>query len=133
MSNAAKVSEFLDKAEVFYFLTTDGDQPKGRPFGFHLLVDDRLYFGCGTFKNVYKQLKQNPKIEILAMADGEFLRYDGTVKEVFDEALLEKTREAMQQVMEMYDKNGWTMQLFYLENGRAEIRGLFEQKEAFEV
>lgn len=76
MSNAAKVSNFLDKAKVFYFLTTEGDQPKGRPFSFHLLSDDKLYFGCGTFKDVYKQLEQNPKIEILAMADGEFLRYD---------------------------------------------------------
>jgi len=133
MSNAKKVSDFLDKANVFFFLTTDGDQPKGRPFGFHLLVDDTLYFGCGTFKTVYKQLTQNPKVEILALAGNEFLRYDGTVKEVKDEALLEKTREAMPQVMDLYDKNGWTMALFTLENGRAEIRGLLEQKEAFEV
>lgn len=133
MSNAKKVSDFLDKANVFFFLTTDGDQPKGRPFGFHLLVDDTLYFGCGTFKAVYKQLTQNPKVEILALAGDEFLRYDGTVKEVKDEALLEKTREAMPQVMDLYDKNGWTMALFTLENGRAEIRGLLEQKEAFEV
>ena len=133
MSNAKKVSDFLDKANVFFFLTTDGDQPKGRPFGFHLLVDDALYFGCGTFKAVYQQFTQNPKVEILALAGDEFLRYDGTVKEVKDEALLEKTREAMPQVMDLYDKNGWTMALFTLENGRAEIRGLFEQKEAFEV
>ena len=133
MSNAAKVSEFLDKAKVFYFLTTEGDQPKGRPFSFHLLSDDKLYFGCGTFKDVYKQLKQNPKIEILAMADGEFLRYDGSMKEVYDESLLDKTRAIMPDIMAMYDKNGWTMQLFYLENGRAEIRGMLEQKEAFEV
>ena len=54
MSNAAKVHEFLDKARIFYFLTTDGDQPKGRPFGLQILVDDKLYFGCGTFKNVYR-------------------------------------------------------------------------------
>ena len=39
----------------------------------------------------------------------------------------------MPQIMEMYDKNGWTMQLFYLENGRAEIRGVLEQKEEFKV
>ena len=30
MTNVEKVSEYLDKAKVFYFLTTDGDQPKGR-------------------------------------------------------------------------------------------------------
>lgn len=92
MSNAAKVNEFLDKAQVFYFLTTDGDQPKGRPFSFKLFENDRLYFGCGTFKEVYRQLTQNPKVEVVAMADGQFMRYDGAVSFVQDDALLAKTR-----------------------------------------
>ena len=133
MSNAKKVNEFLDKANVFYFLTTDGNQPKGRPFGFHLLDGDKLYFGCGTFKNVFKQLTVNPQVEILAMNGGEFLRYDGTATIVKDEALLEKVRAAMPQIMELYDKNGWEMGLFYLENGHAEIRGMLDLKEEFDV
>lgn len=133
MSNAAKVSEFLDKAQVFYFLTTDGDQPKGRPFGFHLLDGDKLYFGCGTFKNVFRQLTENPRVEVLAVNGGEFMRYDGTVKIVKDEALLEKVRAAAPQIMDMYDKNGWEMGLFYLENGHAEIRGMMDLKEEFDV
>lgn len=37
MNNAEKVNEFLNQADVWYFLTTEGDQPKGRPFRFHLL------------------------------------------------------------------------------------------------
>ncbi len=133
MSNAAKVSKFLDDAKVFYFLTTDGDQPKGRPFGFHMLVDDKLYFGCGTFKNVFKQLTKNPKVEVLAVKGNEFLRYDGEAKIVKDDALLSEVRKAMPKIMETYDKNGWEMGLFYLENGHAEIRGMMEQKEAFDV
>ena len=133
MTNAEKVNAFLDKAKVFYFLTTDGDQPKGRPFGFHLLIDDKLYFGCGTFKNVYRQLTQNPKVEILAVDGGEFLRYDGIVKIVHDESVMQKTREAMPDIMALYDKNGWEMGLFFLEKGHAEIRGLFEVKEEFDV
>ena len=133
MTNAAKVSEYLDKAQVFYFLTTDGDQPKGRPFGFHMLDGDKLYFGCGTFKNVFKQLTVNPKVEVLAVNGSEFMRYDGTVRVVNDEELLAKVRTAMPQIMNLYDKNGWEMGLFYLENGHAEIRGLFEVKEEFDV
>ena len=133
MSNAQKVSEFLSNAKVFYFLTTDGNQPKGRPFGFQMLVDDKVYFGCGTFKNVFKQLTVNPQVEILAMNGGEFLRYDGTVKIVKDDALLEKVRAAMPQIMALYDKNGWEMGLFYLENGHAEIRGIMDLKEEFDV
>ena len=34
MTNVQKVNKFLDDAKTFYFLTTDGDQPKGRPFVF---------------------------------------------------------------------------------------------------
>lgn len=133
MTSAEKVHQFLNDAQVFYFLTTDGDQPRGRPFGFQMLVDDKLYFGCGTFKSVFRQLTANPKVEVLAVKGGDFLRYDGEAKVVKSEALLAKVREIMPQIMAMYDKNGWEMGLFTLENGHAEIRGMMEQKEAFPV
>ena len=133
MANVEKVIEFLDKAKVFYFLTTDGDQPRGRPFGFKLEYEGKLYFGCGTFKNVFKQLTANPKVEVLAVNGVEFLRYDGVAKVVRDDALLAKVREIMPQIMALYDKNGWEMGLFYLENGHAEIRGMMDLKEEFDV
>ena len=133
MTNTEKINEFLDKAKTFYFLTTDGQQPKGRPFGFHMLVDGKLYFGCGTFKNVFKQLTANPNVEILAVNGEDFLRYDGKATVVKDDALLAKVREAMPQIMALYDKNGWEMGMFYLEDGHAEIRGLFDLKEEFDV
>ena len=133
MENVEKVIEFLDKAKVFYFLTADGDQPKGRPFGFKILYEGKLYFGCGTFKNVFKQLTTNKKVEVLAMNEREFMRYDGEATVVKDPALLAKVREASPQLMAMYDKNGWEMGLFYLANGHAEIRGMMEVIEEFDV
>ena len=133
VTNIEKVNQFLDEAKTFCFLTTDEDQPKGRPFGFHLLDGGKLYFGCGTFKNVFSQLTKNPKVEVLAVAGDEFLRYDGEVKIVKDEELLKKVRSAMPQIMDLYDKNGWEMGMFYLENGHAEIRGMLDLKEEFDV
>lgn len=133
MSNAAKVNEFLDRAQVFYFLTTDGSQPKGRPFGLHVLEGDKIYFGTGTFKNVYRQLTENPHVEVLATAGDEFMRYDGRAKVVKDEAVLAKVREIMPDLMAMYDSNGWEMGLFYLEEGHAEIRGMLDLKEEFDL
>ena len=133
MTNVEKVNEFLEKAKVFYFLTTDGGQPKGRPFGFRMLSDGKLYFGCGTFKNVFRQLTEDPRVEVLALAGDDFLRYDGKAKVVKDPALLEKVRAAMPDIMAIYDRNGWEMGMFYLEDGHAEIRGIMSQKEEFDV
>ncbi len=133
LTNVEKISEFLTQAKVFTFLTVDNGQPKGRPFGFHLVDGDRIYFGTGTFKNCFKQLSADPHVEVMAVNDGKFMRYDGLAKIVKDDALLAKVHEAMPQLMETYDKNGWEIVLFYLENGHAEIRGLFEVEEEFDV
>lgn len=70
---------------------------------------------------------------VLAVVGGEFMRYDGLAKVVKDDALLTKVREIIPQIMDMYDKNGWEMGLFYLENGHAEIRGMLDLKEEFDV
>ena len=67
------------------------------------------------------------------MRGGEFMRYDGTVKIVENDALLEKVRSTLPQIMALYDKNGWEMGMFYLENGHAEIRGMLDLKEEFDV
>lgn len=133
MTNIEKINQFLDEAKTFYFLTVDGNSPKGRPFGFHLLDGDKLYFGCGTFKKVFSQLTKNPNVEILAMRNGEFMRYDGTVKIVDDDEIMKKARAALPQVIEFYNKNGWELGLFYLQNGHIEIRGSHELKEEFDV
>ncbi len=79
------------------------------------------------------KLTATPKVEILAVNNNKFLRYDGTVKIVKDDALLQKVREAIPQIMAMYDKNGWEMGLFYLENSHAEIRGMMDLIEEFDV
>ena len=76
----------------------------------------------------FHSLQKNPKVEVLAVSGQDFLRYDGTVKIVKDDALLEKVRKAMPDIMALYDKNGWEMGMFYLENGHAEIRGMLDLK-----
>ena len=71
--------------------------------------------------------------ELIYTPATDYLRYDGTVKVVKDDALLAKVREAMPQIMALYNKNGWEMGLFCLENGHAEIRGMLDLKEEFDV
>ena len=133
MTIAEKVNGFLSKAGVFFFLTSEDGQPKRRPFGFHMMEDDRIYFGAGTFKECFKQLVSNPKVEVLALSGDQFLRYSGKATVVKDDSLLDKVRGIMPEIMEAYDENGWEFGLFYLEDGHAEIRGMMELIEEFDV
>ena len=82
---------------------------------------------------MFRQLTANPKVEVLALAGGEFMRYDGIATVVKDRAVLDMVRKARPEIMEMYDKNGWEMGVFYLENGHAEIRDMMSMKEEFDV
>ena len=60
----SKVNDFLSEAGVFFLATADGDQPKVRPLGAHMEMDGKVLFGVGDFKEVYRQLVANPKVEI---------------------------------------------------------------------
>ncbi len=72
-------------------------------------------------------------MEILAVDGTDFLRYDGIATVVKNDVVLNKIREASPQIMDKYDKNGWEMGVFYLENGHAEFRRMMDLVEEFDV
>lgn len=73
-----KIKEFLEQTGIFFMATVDGDQPRLRPLGAFLEADGKLLFGVGDFKDVYRQMKANPLVEIAACKpDGHWLRYTG--------------------------------------------------------
>ena len=87
--------EFIKANPVFHIATVDGVKARVRPFGFIMKRNNTLYFCTNKTKDVYKQLKQNPDIEISDMgSDGStWLRIRGRI--AFDE-----TREAKAKVFE---------------------------------
>jgi uncharacterized pyridoxamine 5'-phosphate oxidase family protein len=86
--------EFIKANPVFHIATVDGAKARVRPFGFIMKRDNTLYFGTNKTKDVYKQLKRNPDIEISCMgSDLTWLRIRGGI--AFDE-----TREAKAKVFE---------------------------------
>ncbi|MDR3112742.1 MAG: pyridoxamine 5'-phosphate oxidase family protein [Endomicrobium sp.] len=86
MSNADKVVKFLQDAKVFYIATIDGDQPRVRPFGVALNINGKVSICTGAFKNVYKQIAANSKVEISAMTpDNRWIRLSGSLINVTTE------------------------------------------------
>ena len=86
--------EFLKNNQVFHIATVAGTEARVRPFGFVMSRNGKLYMCTSKAKEVYKQMKENPGIEISAMgADRTWLRIRGSV--VFDDS-----REAKMQAFE---------------------------------
>ncbi len=117
----SRINDFLNEAGVFYLATTDGDQPKLRPLGLHLEADGKVLFGIGDFKAVYRQLKANPKCEIVASKqDGHWLRYTGKAVFETDEKYAEQALELMPHLKEIYnEKTGNKIMMFHLEDAAA--------------
>ena len=117
----SKINDFLTEAGVFFLATVDGDQPKLRPLGAHFEMDGKVLFGVGDFKDVYKQLKANPKTEIVAAkADGHWLRYTGRAVFETDEKYAKAALEAMPRLKDIYnEQTGHKMMMFHLEDATA--------------
>lgn len=126
-----KILNFLKENPTFYFATVDGDKPKVRPFGFFMEHNGKLYFGMGNHKKSYKQLIENPNVEISTTnAKGEWIRISGVA--VFDdsEETMTKAFETMPMLKNIYnEETGLTLANLYLKNGVAEfadMQGNFE-------
>lgn len=116
-----RVYDFLKKANTYYLATVDGDQPRVRPFGTIDLFDGKLYIQTGRIKDIYKQMKANPKIELSAMVGGEWIRVAATVEE---DARIEAEKhmlDAYPSLQNMYAAGDGNCVVFALVNATATI------------
>ncbi len=115
-----EVLEFLNDNSVFYIATVDGDTPKVRPFGFAMEFNGMLCFATSNKKEVYAQLKANPKAEICTTSKtGEWLRLKGTAVFVTSSDAKQAAFAAMPSLREIYGANDTIFEIFTLENGEA--------------
>ena len=133
MSNSEKVCKFIDQAKVYYLATIEGDKPHVRPLGSHKLINDKVYFLVGDFKNVYKQLLINPNVELVSLKEGgEWLRISGKVIFEKDFIISDQMMNDNPKLKELYEKNGWKAMVFHIE-GHAEIINIMTNVEKFEI
>ncbi len=97
----SKIHDFLNEAGVFFLAT--------------------VVFGVGDFKDVYKQMTVNPKVEIVAAKpDGHWLRYTGRVVFDTDPKYEAAGLEVMPMLKDIYnEKTGHKMMVFHLEDATA--------------
>lgn len=114
-----KVLKFLKDAETYYLATVEGDQPKVRPFGTAHIFEGKLYIQTGKVKDVSKQLHQNPKAEICAFKNGEWLRVSGKLIEDNRNEARQSMLDAYPGLQKMYKADDGNTEVFYFENATA--------------
>jgi len=116
--------DFIKANQVFHIATVDGTKARVRPFGFIMKRNDALYFCTNNTKDVYKQMVQNPDVEISSLGtEGKWVRLRGKV--VFDdsrEAKVQAFTEAAQ-LLQIYPKGAddETFVTFYLTDAQATL------------
>lgn len=132
MTNLELIDSFLTEAGMFFLASEDQDQAKCRPLRFHKIINDQLYFAVGDFKDVYKQLCKNPKLEIVAVNGMDWLRFYG--KAVFEESyeLAQMILEASPHLQSIYnDDTNYKYMVFHLEDAAAEFRSTMTLTKTF--
>ena len=114
-----RVVDFLKNAEVYYLATVDGDQPRVRPFGTAHVFEGKLYIQTGKVKDVSKQIHANPKVEICAFKDGEWLRVAGKLVEDDRVQARQSMLDAYPSLQGMYKADDGNTEVFYFENATA--------------
>jgi len=116
-----KVYDFLKKAGTYYLATVEGDQPRVRPFGTVNVFEGKLYIQTGKKKPTAKQIEANPKVEICAFNEGEWIRLSGTLVEDDRFEAKKAMLDAYPELRAMYSENDGNTVVYYFKNAAAQL------------
>ena len=119
-----EVIEFLKENPVQYFATVGLDNKANvRPFQFMIEDGEKLYFCTNNEKDVFKQIKNNPYVEVcVSNSKFQWMRLNGKVKFSNDMDIKKKVIESSPLVKSLYKTaDNPIFEIFYLEDAKAII------------
>ena len=124
-----RTEKFLKDAQTYYLATVEGDQPRVRPFGTAHIFEDKLYIQTGKVKDVSKQIHANPKVEICAFLNGEWLRVAATLVEDDRVEARQSMLDAYPELQGMYKADDGNTEVFYLKDATATFSSFTKEPE----
>ena len=124
-----RIVKFLKDAGVYYLATVEGDQPRVRPFGTAHVFEGKLYIQTGKGKDVSRQLLANPKAEICAFLNGEWIRIAGELIEDDRIEARQSLLDAYPSLQKIYAADDGNTQVFYFRNATATISSFTHEPE----
>lgn len=116
-----EILAYLKECGTFYLATMQGDQPRVRPFGAVTEFEGKLYIVTNNKKKVFKQLLDNPKLEITCVIRDSWLRLGAEAVHDDRKAAREKMLADNPGLSGMYSADDGLMEVLYLKNATATI------------
>ncbi len=125
-----EVYDYLKRVGDYYLATVDAEgKPRVRPFGTVDLFEGKLYFQTGASKDVSKQMKANPNIEICAFdkESGSWIRLAGKAYVDDNRAARVHMLEEYPMLKTMYSPDDGNTEVFYITDATAVIASFTEE------
>jgi uncharacterized pyridoxamine 5'-phosphate oxidase family protein len=116
-----EVHDFVKHCGTYFLATTEGDQPRVRPFGTIHIFDGKLYIQTGKVKKVSAQMGINPKIEICAFDGQQWIRIQAIAVEDDRREAKQSMLEAYPSLQGMYSADDDNTQVLYLKEVTATL------------
>lgn len=124
-----RVVKFLKEAGTYYLATVDGDAARVRPFGTVNVFEGKMYIQTGKSKDVSKQIHKNPKVEICAFKDGDWLRVAGTLVEDDRREARQSMLDAYPSLQGMYSADDGNTEVLYFKDATATFSSFTKEPE----
>jgi uncharacterized pyridoxamine 5'-phosphate oxidase family protein len=126
-----EILEWIRTHRLCYLATVEGDQPRVRAFACIRADENGILFSTQTYKDVYKQLLENPNVELCFYSQEESrqIRVSGRVELIEDKEAKTEILEQAPFLQSIVDRQGLAVLApFCLKKGKAsvwsrEIRG----------
>lgn len=121
-----EVYDFIKECGTYYLATTEGDQPRVRPFGTIDIYEDKLYIQTGKIKDVSKQMQVNPKVELCCFKDGKWLRVAGKLIRDDRREVKKHMLDNYPELRGMYSEDDDNTEVLYFEDAVATFSSFVE-------
>jgi pyridoxamine 5'-phosphate oxidase len=105
--NKEEIISFLNTNPTCYLATAEGDKPHVRAMGMYKADERGILIQLSTVKGMYKELVQNPKVELCFNGSGKQVRVSGTAEFIEDRSLKEEIVGKRPFLKGFVDAHGW--------------------------
>lgn len=120
--NEKEMYALMNANPAFHLATVEGDQPRVRGMLLFRANEQGIIFHTASTKDLYAQIKKNPKAEMCFFGDGTQIRVTGVLEQIYDDELREEIfNHPTRKFLQAWKDNGidHLLQMFRMKNCEA--------------